>query len=160
MSAVTENSIFQTNVGANVDSGCFTGTAQTNFIEFSGDGINKLTNVIVQDIQASVSTPVQTFYEIGSRNVHRVAGRPQGQGNLNNVVGPCDETLAVLAQLCNFCTPADLNIVLSDTCHNTSAKLVFTDCICTGITITANAANDVINGSWQILFIDLNKEGF
>lgn len=146
------SSIFKKNVGADKPTNCFTGTAQTNFIQFTGQ---KLTNVIVQDIQATVSTPVQTFFEIGSRNAHRIAGRPQGQGTLSNVIGPCDQVITALTSLCNFCSPKDLNINRSSTCHSVSKKLVFTDCVCTGVTIAANAANDIINGTWQLIFLDL-----
>lgn len=153
------NSIFQKNVGANVDRKCFTGTAQTNKISISGyGGTISITNAIIQDIQATVSVPVQTFFEIGSRNAHRVAARPQGQGTLSNVIGPCDQTIEALAQLTNFCNPHDLVIELSNTCRTTRRKLKFTECICTGLTVTANAANDIINGSWQLLFLDLIKE--
>ena len=150
-----ESSLFQKQVGADVPENCFTGTAQTSKISFAN---HTMENAIIQDIQATVSVPVQTFFEIGSRNAHRVAARPQGQGTLSNVVGPCDCTVDILAELCDFCSPDDLVIEFSETCHKPSAKLTFTSCVCTGVTITANAANDVINGSWQLIFLDLERK--
>ena len=129
-------------------------------------------NLIVQDISASVNIAAQTYYEIGSRRAHRVIGRPQGQGSLNNVVGPCPDVLAGLVKLCEVCSPKDLLTSSYNGCVNNADKtngleenegttvngLVFTDCICTGVTMSMNAQQDIVNGQWTLMFCDLINE--
>ena len=116
-----------------------------------------LENTICQSINASVSVQVMPYYEIGSRNMHRVMGRTQGQGQLQNVMGPTTETLSALKTLCDICNPDDLNVTFYNACGSTSGGLRFKDCICTGITCDMNAAQDIINGSWTLMFSDVTE---
>lgn len=131
-----------------------TGVALTKKISFNSV---KLEGTICQAINASVSVQVAPYYEIGSRNMYRVAGRTQGQGQLQNVMGPTSETLTALKKLCDICKPDDLNVRLYNACGSSSGGLRFKDCICTSITCDMNAAQDVINGSWQLMFSDVTN---
>lgn len=146
---------------------CGTISAMTYKIRFAeplskastGDPGVKFEDLIVQDIQASVNVAVQTYYEIGSRKAHRVVGRPQGQGSLNNVVGPCDAVLNGLVKLCQVCKPKDLITASYNGCANKEVKgMRFTDCICTGVSMSMNAQQDIVNGQWSLLFCDLFRD--
>lgn len=117
----------------------------------------RLTKTICQQVQASVSVNISTVYEIGSRNAHRVMGRPSGQGSLSNIMGPTKETVSSLAKLCNICKPTALNITFVNTCGNTGGGLRFKDCVCNSVSATADAAQDIINGQWGLLFSDVEQ---
>ena len=142
--------------GADVSQLIASASAMTKAIHF--DKV-KLQKTICQSIQASVNVQISTLFEIGSRNAFRVMGRPQGQGSLGNIMGPTRETVAALATLCNVCKPDNLIITFNnDACDNkTSGGLRFKDCVCNSIQVTADAAGDSINGSWGLIFSDVEQ---
>lgn len=117
----------------------------------------KLQKTICQTVGATVSVNIQTLYEIGSRNAHRVMGRPSGQGNLSNIMGPTRETVAALAKLCNVCKPTNLNINFVNQCGSTSGGLRFKDCVCNSVGANADAAGDSISGTWGLMFSDVEQ---
>lgn len=187
--ATVHNNIFggQTKVGLATPENCGTISAMTMkiaFVEARSQAENpgnadpsqstvKFENLIVQDVSASVNIQAQTYYEIGSRRAHRVIGRPQGQGNLNNVVGPCKDVLDGLVELCKVCKPHDLLTSSYNGCTGANADattgieevegttvdgLTFTDCICTGVTMSMNAQQDIVNGQWTLMFSDIIRE--
>ncbi len=117
----------------------------------------KLAKTICQSVQATVQVNIQTLYEIGSRNAHRVMGRPSGNGSLSNIMGPTKETVSALAKLCNVCKPTNLNINFVNQCGTTSGGLRFKDCVCNSVGATADAAGDSINGSWGLIFSDVEQ---
>lgn len=131
-----------------------TGVGLTKLIRFRNV---PLENTICQAINASVSVQVAPYYEIGSRNHYRVAGRTSGQGQLQNVMGPTNESLTALTTLCNICKPDDLIVELYNACDSVSGGFIFKDCICTSVTCDANAAQDIVNGSWQLMFSDIEQ---
>lgn len=117
----------------------------------------KLARTICQQVQAQVSVQIRTLYEIGSRNAHRVMGRPSGTGSLSNVMGPTKETVSALAVLCNVCKPTNLNINFVNQCGTTSGGLRFKDCVCNSVSATADAAGDSISGTWGLIFSDVEQ---
>lgn len=131
-----------------------TGVGLTKVIDFTN---THLSGTICQSINASVSVQVQPYYEIGSRNHYRVAGRTSGQGTLQNVMGPTFESFVALHALCDLCHPDDLNVVLYNECGVDSGGYRFKDCICTAITCDVNAAQDVVTGNWTLMFSDVTN---
>lgn len=119
-----------------------------------------LARCICQNITASVQIGLNTYYEIGSSNAYRVMGRPQGTGSISNIMGPTRETVNNLAKLCDICNPHNLNVkfINKAPCKNqTGGGLIFKDCICNQVQITAEAAQDLINGTWQFVCTDVQK---
>lgn len=131
-----------------------TGVGLTKVINFTK---TQLHGTICQSINASVSVQVAPYYEIGSRNHYRVAGRTSGQGQLQNVMGPTYESVVALSSLCNICDPDDLNVELYNACGDGQGGYIFKDCICTSVTCDMNAAQDIVNGSWQLMFSDIEQ---
>lgn len=141
--------------GADVSQLISNASGLTKVISFDNVSLSK---TICQQVQATVSVQISTVYEIGSRNAHRVMGRPQGQGSLSNIMGPTKETVAALAKLCNVCSPTALNITFVNQCGNTGGGLRFKDCVCNSVGATADAANDIINGQWGLMFTDVEQK--
>ena len=119
---------------------------------------------VIQNIQASVGVQVQTFYEIGSNEAYRVAGRPQGQGQLSNLIGPTDESYEMMKKLCTICGKNhEVKIITRNLCADEglssttagSKTLTFTGCIATNVSVTADAAQDIINGNLTLMFMNL-----
>ena len=138
--------------GADVSEIISHASGMTKAIHFDKVGLEK---TICQSIQASVSVQIQTLYEIGSRNAHRVMGRPSGQGSLSNIMGPTQETVTAIAQLCNVCKPDNLIINFTNACGKPGKGLRFKDCVCNSIQAQADAAGDSISGSWGLIFSDV-----
>ncbi len=121
-------------------------------------GGSSLANVICQNIQATVTANIQTLYEVGSRNAHRVIGRTTGQGTLSNVIGPTAQSLSVMKQICDVCSQKDLQISFPNKCKGSSpSPLIFKDATCISITCTVDAQNDLINGQWSVIFSDVQN---
>lgn len=129
----------------------------TKSISFSG-GVS-LPKTICQNLQAQVQVNIQQVYEIGSRNAHRIMGRPTGSGSISNIMGPTKETVSGLAALCNICKPVALTVKFVNTAcgGETSGGLVFKDCVCNSVSATATAAEDSISGQWGLMFSDVEQ---
>jgi len=145
------NSLFN---GVDIQPIVDTAVGLTKAIKF--DGL-PLTKVICQNITASVNVALNNYYEIGSKNAYRIMGKPQGSGSVSNILGPTAETVTTLKALCNVCQPKDLIVEFVDTvCKGTKAPtLKFKDCVCNSVQITADAAQDIINGTWQFICTDV-----
>lgn len=119
------------------------------------------TYAIIQNIQASVGVQIQTFYEIGSKYAYRVAGRPQGQGQLSNLIGPTDKSYDMMKSLCTVCGKShELKIATVNACKGSDVSaasgktITFTGCLATNISVTADAAQDIINGNLTLIFLN------
>lgn len=133
----------------------------TSKIQIGGNS----SGLIVQSVQAQMERPISKLYEIGSLNMYYIAGRLKGQGVLRNVIGPVNNSIEGMTKFGKLCPAGGENdIVVSapdgtDICSSKdpvlSKKLVYKDAALMGVTINAQAEQDIISGDWSYMFSDL-----
>lgn len=127
-----------------------------------------MTGLVAQSVNANMTRSIQHMFEVGSTDSYYIAGRPQGNGSLANIIGPTDASISTIATLGQLCDPKDLEVIPHKYCETgasgrggggggkSASKYIFKNAVLTGITIAAApGAQDMINGTWQYIFTDV-----
>ena len=73
-------------------------------------GIQDFNGLVAQSITCSCARQPTIVYEIGSKNYYAVDAKPQGQGRLQNILGPTRQSLESLKTLGDICKQKKITI--------------------------------------------------
>jgi hypothetical protein len=91
--------------------GAFTSAlAQMNI---SGNGAGQLNKLLVTQLQANYTQPLNRVYELGSDLAYFVVGRPNGEGTMGSVFGPKAYSEQAYIDLANPCKTNNLSFSFS-----------------------------------------------
>ena len=120
--------------------------------------------LIAQSVTAGVKREPQMLYEIRSNNYYIIDSKPQGSGQIKNVLGPATATLSALKKMGDICQPTNIQFKLKNcTCSpNGSTRssgggdtYTFVGGFLSGVTLAASADSFAVAGQWDFLFQDL-----
>lgn len=141
-----------------------------NTANISGDSIQDFDGLVAQSITCSCARQPAIIYEIGTKNYYAVDAKPQGQGRLQNVLGPTRQSVQTLQTLGDICNPTRISITIKKcSCFcdkdkgtgygffgsDTSNSLLFRGGFLSNVTLSATAKDLVVQGSWDFIFQDL-----
>lgn len=142
-----------------------------NTNDAAGTSIQDFDGLVAQSITCSCARQPTIVYELGSKNYYAVDAKPQGQGRLQNILGPTRQSLESLQTLGDICNPTKITIGIQkcscfcDTFKDTDygfsdseVSLVFTGGFLSNVTLAATAKDLVVQGSWDFIFQDLQMD--
>jgi hypothetical protein len=119
--------------------------------------------LMVQNIGVQYQQPIQTIFEVGSNYRYYVVGRPSGNMNLSQILGPTDLSLAALRRLgdpCNGQANRRLDMTLgSAAClgANRGREIILTadGCIGSGAQFNVTAEQMLVTQTVSVTFSNL-----
>ena len=138
-----------------------------------GSSIQAFDGLVAQSITCSCARTPTIIYEIGSKNYYAIDAKPQGQGRLQNILGPTKQSIESLKTLGDICNPTKITIQIKDcSCFCDTDKLTnygfnpftdegvgltFTGGFLSNVALSATSKDLVVQGSWDFIFQDLQQ---
>jgi hypothetical protein len=145
----------------NIDSklaGIFKGS---QFAITVGSVSSTLVGALVQSIALNYSREITRVWELGSLNQYYIQGHTQGQGQLQQIVGPQGVVSAMVSTMSDICAASGLVMSLSaanEACTgNAGLTVTLTAPIVTNVSMGAQAQNMVVDSGMTFTFVSMSQ---
>lgn len=134
----------------------------TTFRLTLGGGSGSLEGALVQQVSIQYERQLTRIWELGSRNQYYVEGRAQGQGSLQQIVGPKGIVTGLLNELSDTCTATTRALTLTagnraGSCGvDGEATMHLAGPTATSVTMGASAQEFVVNSGLVIMFTSMS----
>lgn len=125
-------------------------------VNFGGGSVRGL---LVQNINFSFQQQVTMLYEVGSEFVYYVGGRAQGTAQIGVIVGPSQFSQGLVEKFRDLCSPQDIGFSASAGCVRGGVKYTLQSAILTGLAVTVQAQEVLINKNLNFMYVDLEYQG-
>jgi hypothetical protein len=134
----------------------------TTFRLTLGGGSGSLEGALVQQVQIQYERQLTRIWELGSRNQYYVEGRTQGQGSLQQIVGPKGIVTGLLSELSDICKATSRALTLTagnraGSCGvEAEATMQLAGPVATSVSMGANSAEFVVNSGLVLMFTGMS----
>ncbi len=135
----------------------------TSFSLSVGGGNGDFRGALVQQLQISYMRQITRVWELGSRDQFYIEGHVEGQGTLQQIVGPKGLVSSLLTNLSDICSATSRTLSLSaanNACGgitSTGTNLTLESPVATRYTFGASVQNFLIDSGLEITFTGLRQ---
>ncbi len=113
--------------------------------------------LLAQELSITYQQQVQRLYEIGSKNVYVVVGRPEGSGEISRVIGPVGLVQGFYSTYGNVCAMSqnDISLTFATGCGSSTGVggIQLKNVLLTGFSMGVKADTMLIGEKLAIMFI-------
>ncbi len=135
----------------------------TSFSLSVGGGSGDFRGALVQQLQISYMRQITRVWELGSRDQFYIEGHVEGQGTLQQIVGPKGLVSSLLTNLSDICAATGRTLSLSaanNACGGittTGTTLTLESPVATRFTLGASVSNFLVDSGLEITFTGLRQ---
>jgi hypothetical protein len=142
----------------------FGGIFKGNSFSMTVSGAGDFAGALVQSLQIDYQRQVTRQWELGSLNQYYIEGRTEGQGQLNQIVGPKNFVAGIVRELGDICKVENRMVSLTagqTNCNGAGGGMTMNlgNVLSTSISLGAQAENFLINTGAKIMFTSLDIPG-
>jgi hypothetical protein len=126
-----------------------------------GSVSSTLVGALVQSIALNYSREITRVWELGSLNQYYIQGHTQGQGQMQQIVGPQGVVSAMISALASICDASGNVLSLSaanEACSgNAGLTITLTAPLATNVSMGAQAQNMVVDSGMTFTFVSMSQ---
>jgi hypothetical protein len=133
----------------------------TSFAVTLGSVNSTLAGALVQSIQVAYSRSITRVWELGSLNQFYIQGRTEGQGSLQQIVGPAGIVSALLTGMSDICTASGQTMSLSaanNACAGAAGTAVMLDApVATNFTLGSTVQGFLVDTGLSFTYVSMRQ---